>query len=296
MFKNLSPAALGISAGGSEIIELTLSSGFKGLDLDMVDFSEQVKTHGMAKASRLIVSARLKIGSFPLPVRWESEGPEYQADLKRLAALLPLAVEMKATRATTNLEASSDSRPYHQNFEFHRQRLAEVAEVLRPHQIRLGVGLLAPVACREGRAFQFMQTVDEALLLLRSVNATNIGLAFDSWHWHLGGGKLETLSTLPSGSIVTVALADADPSLTAANARLEDRKLPGDGGAVDTPALLAALAQLSYDGPLTPAPNASQFPGQSREKIVKAAGAAIDKAWKEAGLNNAGKLTTVSGR
>jgi hypothetical protein len=36
---------------------------------DLVDFAEQVKTQGMPRASRLITSARLKIGSVRLPVR-----------------------------------------------------------------------------------------------------------------------------------------------------------------------------------------------------------------------------------
>ena len=71
MFKNLSPADLGVSGRESEIIELALSHGFKGLDLGLVEFAEQVATQGFAKASRLIESARLKQGSFPLPVRWQ---------------------------------------------------------------------------------------------------------------------------------------------------------------------------------------------------------------------------------
>ena len=70
MFKNLNPEALGVSARDSELIELVLSHGFKGLDLDLVALAEQARTQGLDKASRLIASARLKIGSFRLPVRW----------------------------------------------------------------------------------------------------------------------------------------------------------------------------------------------------------------------------------
>ena len=90
------------------------------------------------------------------------------------------------TRAVTLIEPGSDTRPYHQNFEFHRARLAELGEALGKHQIRLGVGFLAPLAARAGFAFQFMQKVDEVLLLLGSVGSPNVGLALDAWHWHLG--------------------------------------------------------------------------------------------------------------
>ena len=295
MFKNLCPPALGISGRDSEIIELAMSHGFKGIDVDLVEFAEQAKTQGVARASRLITSARLKFGSFRLPVRWSDDSPDYQADLEKFASLAPLAAEIGCTRATTIVEPGSERRPYHENFEFQRRRLAELGDALRPHKMRLGVGFLAPVKCRAGCRFQFMQTLDEIALLVRSVGAANVGLAFDSWHWHLGGGTLESLRALSADAIVTVSLADAAPNTTAADARLEERLIPG-GGAIDMAALLTALADLHYDGPVTPAPDKSQFAGLGRDKIVKLVGAALETLWKGAGLNAAGRRSAVPGR
>jgi sugar phosphate isomerase/epimerase len=296
MFKNLGPEALGISGRESEVIELALSHGFKGLDLDLVDFAEQVKTQGMARASRLIQSARLKIGSFRVPVRWEDDSPNYQTDLEKLPELAQLAEQMGCTRATVTIEPANDVRPFHENFEFHRRRFAEIAGMLSPYKIRLGVGFLAPLSCRGGRTFPFIQVADSAILLLGSINAANVGLAFDSWHWHLGGGTLDQLRGLQGEKIVTVSLADCDADTTVENAQLESRRLPDAGTALDAAAVLSTLAELRYDGPVTPAPDKSQFIAQSREKIVKQAGAALDRVWKAAGLNMAGKLSTVSGR
>jgi len=296
MYKNLSPESLGISGRDSEIIELALSYGFKGFDLDLVDFAEQVKTQGMAKASRLITSSRLKISSFRLPVRWEEDTPEYKVELQQLTQLAELAAQMGCTRAVTTIEAGSDRRPYHENFEYHRRRFAEIAAVLAPHHIRLGVGFLAPISCRTGRAFQFIQAVDAFLMLLRSIDGANVGLALDTWHWHLGGGTIEQLRTLSADKIIAVSLADTDANTTADNAQLASRRLPVDGGAVDNVAVLATLAELRYDGPVTPAPDQSEFGSLSRDKIVKQAGAALDQVWKAAGLNLAGKLTAMAGR
>ena len=39
MFKNLSPETLGISGQQNEVIELALSFGFKGIDLNAVEFA-----------------------------------------------------------------------------------------------------------------------------------------------------------------------------------------------------------------------------------------------------------------
>ena len=148
MFKNLCPETMGISGRDSEVIELALSNGFKGLDLDLVGFAEQVQTQGLARAARLITSARLKIGSFAVPVRCDEEAGIYQADLEKLAPLAEIARSLGCTRATTTIVAGSDLRPFHENFETHRRRLAEVARVLAGFDIRLGVGFLAPVALR----------------------------------------------------------------------------------------------------------------------------------------------------
>ncbi len=200
MFKNLCPGVLGVSGRESEIIELTLSWGFKGLDVDLVEFAEEVGQHGFAKASRLLASARLKVASFPLPVRWHDDSPDYQADLARLPELAALAQQLGCTRAVTTIEPASDDRPYHENFEFHRRRLAELGEALAKYQIRLGVGFLAPLACRADRGFQFMQKAEEVLMLLVTVGSPHVGLDLDTWHWHLGGAPSNNCKRWPTRS------------------------------------------------------------------------------------------------
>lgn len=293
MFKNLNPEALGISSRDSEIIELVLSNGFKGLDLNLAEFAEQVQSQGFAKAARLITSARLKIGSFALPVALEDDAAQHQKNLERLGALAEIAAQIGCSRATTMIEPGSDARPYHENFQFYQRRLAEAGEVLSKHKIRLGVGFLAPLACRRDKAFTFMQTADEMVLLLRSVGHDNVGLALDSWHWHLGGGKVDTLRALPAGSVVTVALSDAQADETSQSVEPAARRLPGEGGAIDNASLLTALAELGYDGPVTPLVGESHLASASRAQVVKQAAAALDAVWKAAGLNAAGKLATV---
>ena len=202
---------------------------------------------------------------------------------------------MGCTRATATIEPANDERPFHENFEFHRRRFAEIADVLAPFKIRLGIGFLAPHGCRAGRNSPFIQVADSTMLLLRTIGAANVGLAFDSWHWHLGGGTLDLLRALKGDKIVTVALADCDAIATAQSAQLESRRLPGEGGSLDAAAVLSTLAELRYEGPVTPAPDKSQFKGLSRDKIVKQVGAALDQVWKAAGLSMAGRLASVPG-
>ena len=77
MFKNLSPTALGVSGHQSEIIELALTYGFAGMDLDVADFATRAKLRGMPYARRLIDSANIRLGTFrPAPVLYyDHRGP-----------------------------------------------------------------------------------------------------------------------------------------------------------------------------------------------------------------------------
>ena len=69
MFKNLNPSYLGISGHQSEVIELALTYGFAGMELNIADFATRVRLKGLEYARRLIDSARIRIGTFSLPDR-----------------------------------------------------------------------------------------------------------------------------------------------------------------------------------------------------------------------------------
>ena len=97
--QNLSPQALAISGRQSELIELALSFGFRGLDLDFAEFADQVKSHGLPHAKRLLDSAKLQIGGFPLPTRWQGSDATFREDMTQLAAWAPGAAEGGFRRA-----------------------------------------------------------------------------------------------------------------------------------------------------------------------------------------------------
>jgi len=296
MYRNLCPEELGISGRDSEIIELVLSSGFKGLDLDLPALVEQVKTQGFAKATRLMVSARLKFGSFRLPIRWQGTETEYKTDLAMLPEQLDTAAQLGCQRAVTILAPGSETHPFHENFELYRRKLHEVGDLLAAKNVKLGVGFLAPAACRNQGMLQFVQRVDQFMMLLSSVTAPNVGVALDTWHWHLGGGTIEQVKALGAAKIVTVTLADCEPGLTAETATLADRKLPSEAGTIDNAGVLKILAELRYDGPVTPAAGATQLEGQSRQQIIRNAAAACEAVWKAADISTGGKRVAVGGR
>ena len=293
MYRNVNFESLGVTGRESELIELALSNGFKGLDLDIAQFGEQVRAKGLPLAKRLLVSSRLRLASFRLTVQLDAGNDEFKAQLAALPPELEIAREVKCERALSIIEPANDVRPYHENFELHRRRIAELAGVLAGFGLKLALGFRAPLHLRQGHAFAFMQTFEALSLLVKSIAAANVGVLLDLWQWHVGGGTIDHLRALGGAKIAYVGLADAEPGTTAESAQEESARLPGETGVIDSAAVLTALAEMKYDGPVTPWPHPSRAAGLGRDKIVKAASAALDRAWQAAGLNPAGKLAAA---
>lgn len=291
MFRCLSTSALHIAGRQSELIELALSFGFKGLDLDLVEFQQAVKTYSLAHARRLIDSAHLKFGTFRLPWVWDEDDDVYKAGRPQVDELLSLAAEIGATRAVVTIAPANDLRPYHENFEFHRRRFAEMGELLAAKNMKLGVEIQANPELRKDRAFQFVHSYDALATMMGMIRNTNVGVVADLFQLHLTGGNFDDLRKLGAQRIVSVIASDAPADKPAADCTDADRLLPAEtGGAIDLSAVLVSLAEIGYDGPITPSAAALRVKGMRREQIVRTAGQRLTQAWNTAGLTPAGKL------
>ncbi len=271
MYKNLNAESLGISARQNELIELALTYRFRGLDLDTGPLIRQVEQHGRDHAMRYLTSANIKIGGFELPVRWDGDDETYQEDLRLLPQIAEVAADLGATGCTTMVLPYCDDRAYHENFEFHRGRLTEIAETLQPHGICLGLGFKAPACECEGHSSPFITTPDAILTLIKTIVSPNVGLCLDAWHWHVGGGTIEQIQELSADQIVSVRLADLPSDANLPEITEEQRMLPGVTGIVPAAPILSWLHELGYQGPVTAYCHAAQFSGVTRTRAVEQA-------------------------
>jgi sugar phosphate isomerase/epimerase len=276
MYKCLSPSAIGVFARQSELLEIALTHRFTGLDIDIQEVLRRAQASSVVQACRYLCSAQVKIGGFELPVRWCGEEKDFQADLATLGLLLDVCQTLGADRCHTMIQATSGQRPFHENFQFHVERLQRLAEALAPANVKIAIGFAAAQSPPSEGEFEFIHEVDPLLTLMRSIAASNVGLLLDTWNWWVGGGTIEKLRTLRGEQILSVRLADIQPGFDATNVTEEQRLLPGDGGLVDTAATIATLEDLGYDGPVLLWPNPTQFKGQKREAIVSRASALLD--------------------
>lgn len=296
MYKTLSPAALGISGRQSEIIELALTYGFRGLDIDLDDLAKRAKLRGIERAGRFIHSAKIKIGTFDLPINWRGSEADYQADLARLPELCDVALNLGAKRAVATVLPASDELPYHENFELHRKRLAELATSLEARDIQLGLALLAAPAHRQDRRFEFIHQADALLLLLKTIGHANLGLLYDSWNWHVGGGTLDQLGTLKGEQIVGVRLVDVPADADLATITEEQRLLVGEAGTIDPVAVLSVLRDIKATGPVTIFPHPRRFSGMTRDAIVQRCANLLEDAWQGAGLPSTKAVAAAAGK
>ncbi len=286
MFKNLNPQALGVTGHQSEIIELALTYGFRGIDLEIVDFLIRVKRRGMDYATRLIRSAGICLGTFPLPCDWDGDDEAFRKGLATLPEYAQAAAEAGCTRCVTTIAPASDDLPYHENFERQRARLRELGAVLAPTGVKLGVRFRAAAALRKGKAFQFIHDLDATMLLLNMSEAKNVGLALDLWDLVVSGGSLESVRALPVEQIVAVLVAELPADANPAEADEEQRHLPAPAGRIDVASYLRLLQEQGYDGPVSPMPHRAIFGKPRRDALVRRAGDALDAVWREAGLTS----------
>lgn len=296
MFRNLCAPALGVSGRESELIELALSFGFRGMDVDLADLNSRVAQHGLAHARRLIDSSKLQLAGVRLPLDVEADDATFATELAALPTQLDAASQIGCRAALTTLAPATDLRPYHENFELHRKRYAAIAAALAPLKMKLGVEFRSTADERREKHFEFIHDFNALLVLLSTVGADNVGVVLDNWQLYACGAEADAWRKLPIAQIVAVYLADAPEGVSREALTNAQRLLPGSTGVIDSSALLTALAEAGYQGPIAPAPHPEASAGQTREAIVRAAGQALDAVWKAGGLSPSGKLTAAAGK
>lgn len=292
MYKCLSPSAIGVLARQSELLEIALTHKFQGLEIDINEVLKRAQSTSAKQACRYLASAQVRIGGFELPIRWQGADAEFKADLSQLGTLLEVCSTLNADRCFTTVRPTCDQRPFHENFQFHVDRLGQVADALAPANMKLGLNFLAAASDRADGGFEFIHQADPTVLLINGVQRENVGLMLDTWRWFVGGGDVEKLRSLRGEQILSVHLADLPASFDASTIGEDQRLLPNEGGGIDFPSLFTTLEDLGFDGPLVLAPSTTVFKGQKREAIVSQASTLLDTLLGKVGVEKPVAATT----
>ncbi|NLF72265.1 MAG: TIM barrel protein [Candidatus Anammoximicrobium sp.] len=285
MYKNLNPASLGISGRQSELIELTLTYGFRGMDLDAADLLKRATVQGVEEAGKYIRSAKIKIGGWAVPVRLGDDDSVFQVELERLGLTAETARKLGFSFGTIDIDPASDKLPYHENFERHRQHLSKVGDVLAGTGLRLAVGLKAAPEFRRDRVYPFIHKAEELVTLIRTVNHVHVGLALDTWNWQVGEGGPDLPADLNGKQIVSVSIADVPADADLGAIAVSQRLLPTEETIPQHARLIASLAGRKYVGPVTLLPAPTHVAGMTRDHVTEKCASVLEQVWMQAGLS-----------
>ncbi|MCC6730902.1 MAG: sugar phosphate isomerase/epimerase [Chthonomonadales bacterium] len=275
MYMALSPGALGLRVGSlSEAIDLAKSAGYGGVEVGIHEVASLVDARGAESVRAMFDEAGVRPAGWGMPVKWNGSEEEWRQGVDELGRLAKAAQAIGCPRTMTWVLSGSNDRPYEDNRRYHVERFKPIAEVLGAHDCRLGLEFLGPRHIRAGLKHPFIYKLGDMLELGAEIGP-NVGLLLDAWHWYTSEGTLDDLRALRPEHVVYVHINDAPPGV-----RIEDhidnqRCLPGATGVIDLVGFLRALAEIGYDGPVTPEP----FGGPATW-----AADGLRRVWEQAGL------------
>lgn len=283
MYRSLNTDTLGVSGRQSELIELALTYKFKGIDVDVETVARRETMESLPPTKQMFDSAKLKLDGFPLPVGWRAEKQQYEAQKNSLGHLLEIASGLGMTHTWSAIYPDTHLA-FREDFDLHQERIREVAELLAPKNIRLGLVLLAAPSHRAASSAPFIHDVEQFLSLINTVNHDSVGLVLDTWNWSVGGGTLKELGEVAVDKLVSVRVAGLKPGVEMSMAGESDRVLPGGEAQIDNGAYIKALDEMNYEGPVSIWPHPELLSSGSRDHAVKSVKQSLDQLWIDAGM------------
>ena len=284
MYKNLNATVLGVSGRQSELIELAMTYGFRGLDIDIVDLVKRTQRSEFEKAARYLLSAKMLVSGFETPIDLDSDDATFEKTLAQLPATIEIAGKVNARAGFLRLPAATDRLPFHEYFDVLRKRVDRIAEIFAANKVMLGLYFSTALENRENRQFKFIQDAEGFLAFFNACSNPSVGLVIDTFNWVVGDGTFEQLATLAGNRIAVLRLADTDVLPTVENASLKMRQLAGTSGVIDNVRIVSILSKSGFDGPITAFGHASNFGGMTRDSIVAKSQDSLDNVLAGAGL------------
>lgn len=280
VYKSLNTNLLEITGRSTEVIELALTYGFGGIDVDMVDMLKRSQRTSFESASRFLLSSKLRSSSFSAPICLDADESQFASDLSTLSQIAEVAGKLQANCAVVNIPTGTNRLPYPEYFEVIRKRIDQISGVLASHQVKLALRFSA-IPEGEEKQFKFIRDVDGFVVLVKSCTSKNVGVVLDTWNWHVGRGKPSQLSEIGLDRVFLIYLADSKEGVDPAATTAEDRLLPNSGGVIDNVGLLKLLG--NRDIPVV-AYGAAPSEISTRDALIAHVQDCIDEVLSSAGL------------
>lgn len=288
MFASLMPDLIRIDAGPAESVRLASRAGFRGVDLRLNRFADEVDRLDPAVLSAAFDAAGLRPGYCSITPGSISVGEEqWRAAMEDVPRRARLAAALGYTRATAVvLPFSTDLDPA-ANRARHIERTREAADALEPHGLRFGLEYVSPLTRRRDAPHQFVHTLAQLLELLDEAGRPNTGVMLDCFHWHCAGETADDLAAIGPQRVIAVHVCDLVPGVPVDEQVVTERELPAASGIVDIATFLGTLRDIGYDGPVTAEPTSERWFGRDAAESARETADAVRRAMQLAGVPTA---------
>jgi len=284
MYKNLDAKALGISGRQSDLIELAMTYGFQGLNIDAVDLQRRTARTDFEKASRFLLSSGMRVSGFDVPCDLDADDQDFERSLREVEAVVEVAGKAHARAGYLLIPPATNRAPFPQFFEFVKSRIERLAEIFTTHKVLLGLGFTTFVEDRQNQQYAFVQDVNSALALIQACQSDSVGFVVDTYHWTVGKGTWEQLTSLPAGKIAGLCLADTQMIPEIKESSESHKLIAGTVGTIDNSQFAKTLDAHDFDGPITSSPSSKNLGSIKRDTIVSKAQDVLDATLTAAGL------------
>jgi sugar phosphate isomerase/epimerase len=275
MFRVFAGWAIGVSANYEESVELAAHHGFDGVVLDM----GYAQANGPETVVQMLEERNLRSGGWGLPVTLLAPDEDFEKQLAGLPAVAEVCARAGDLRTSTWVSPASDDKSFDELFELLRDRVERVATVLREFDVRLGLEFIGPKTSREGKAYEFIHTMDGMLELCRAVGTGNVGLLLDAWHLYTSHGSNDDVLSLTDDDVVNVHINDAPAGIEIDEQKDNVRCMPGETGVIGIPHFLANLKEIGYTGPVMAEPFSQRVRDLPDEDAILELKDCFDKCW-----------------
>jgi sugar phosphate isomerase/epimerase len=250
---NLMCGMIGVHANQIQAVELAHRHKFTSVEAMASDLArmsdEEVKQLKGSMREKNVV-----FGAAGLPVEFRQDDAKFEEGLKALPKLAAGLNRAEVKRVGTWLMPGHDQLTYRQNFKRHVARLKQVCEVLRDHDLKLGLEYVGTKTLRDRFRYQFVYSMAETKELIAEIGTGNAGFILDSWHWWNAGESADDILTIKGDQVVAVDLNDAPAGIPKVQQQDGRRELPMATGVIPVKMFLEALVKIGYDGPVRAEP------------------------------------------
>ena len=277
MYRSLNTEYLGIETDVETTVRLAQEGGFRGVDLSPKQTLE-IQRDGLAEEIRAIFAkSNLLPGYFtPTPRNFSVSDSDWERDIERLPDLCASMSAVGFQRTLIVMLPFDLSLDCNANFARHKQRVRQMAEILQPFDIRVGLEYIASLTRRKEFRHHFVHDLAGALSLREAVDRPNVGIFLDCFHWYCARESESDILSLDSSCVVGAHINDAVAGRSIDEQMAFERELPGATGLIDLQTFLGALKKIGYDGPVTCEPLCEELRRLSPREAVRRTAEAMD--------------------